>query len=159
MKKAILSTSDQDLIQELASQELYANRHYLYAASCSQAKQLLGFQKFYEAEAVSEMDHWTGWRDIANDYGFEIEMPSTKAVEFKSDETVAVLKLSYDLELGLMRRYEAAWNDAESVSLKVDIQKYIKVQRKAVGEYADLLAEIESQGDNGVSFVNNRLMA
>jgi ferritin len=156
MKKAIISISDQDLIQSLAAEELYANRHYLYAASCSQAKQLQGFQKFYEAEAANELEHWVGWRDIANDYGFEIEVPSTKEVEFKSDEVVAVLQLSYDLELGLMKKYEKAHEKADSVSLKIDIQKYIKFQRKAVGEYADLLAEVESVG---VGFVNLRLQA
>lgn len=156
MKKAIISISDQDLIQSLAAEELYANRHYLYAASCSQAKQLQGFQKFYEAEAANELEHWVGWRDIANDYGFEIEVPSTKEVEFKSDEVVAVLQLSYDLELGLMKKYEKAHEKADSVSLKIDIQKYIKFQRKAVGEYADLLAEVESVG---VGFVNQRLQA
>ena len=155
MKKAIISISDQDLIQSLAAEELYANRHYLYAASCSQAKQLQGFQKFYEAEAVSEQEHWQGWRDIANDYGFEIEVPSTKEVEFKSDEVVAVLQLSYDLELGLMKKYEKAHEKADSVSVRIDIQKYIKFQRKAVGEYADLLAEVESVG---VGFVNLRLL-
>ena len=51
-EKAILSTSDQDLIESLASEELYANRHYMYAAACSQAQQLKGFQKFYESEAT-----------------------------------------------------------------------------------------------------------
>jgi ferritin len=156
MKKAIISISDQDLIQSLAAEELYANRHYLYAAVCSQKSQLQGFQKFYEAEAVSEQEHWQGWRDIANDYGFEIEVPSTKEVEFKSDEVVAVLQTSYDLELGLMKKYEKAYDKAESNSLKVDIQKYIKFQRMAVGEYADLLAEVESVG---VGFVNLRLQA
>jgi ferritin len=156
MKKAIISISDQDLIQSLAAEELYANRHYLYAAVCSQKSQLQGFQKFYEAEAANELEHWVGWRDIANDYGFEIEVPSTKEVEFKSDEVVAVLQTSYDLELGLMKKYEKAHEKADSVSLKIDIQKYIKFQRKAVGEYADLLAEVESVG---VGFVNLRLQA
>jgi ferritin len=154
MKTAILSTSDQDLIQDLAPNELYANRHYLYAASCSQAKSLLGFQKLYEGEAAEELEHWTKWRDIANDYGFELEMPSTKEVEFKKDDVVSVLTISYELELGLWKKYEKAYEDADSVSLKTDIQKFITIQRKAVGQYADLLAEIESVG---VGFVNQRL--
>jgi ferritin len=156
MKKAILSVSDQDLIQSLAAEELYANRHYLYAASCSQSRQLLGFQKFYEGEAEEELEHWQGWRDIANDYGFEIEMPATKAVEFKDETVEGVLTTSYKLELGLMKEYEKAYDEAESNSLKVDIQKYITKQRKAVGQYADLLAEVESVG---VGFVNMRLQA
>jgi ferritin len=155
MKKAIICISDQDLIQSLAAEELYANRHYLYAAACSQTKQLQGFQKFYEAEAVSELEHWQGWRDISNDYGFEIEVPSTKEVVFKDESVVGVLTASYDLELGLMKKYDKAYDKAESNSLKVDIQKYLKIQRKAVGEYADLLAEVESVG---VGFVNLRLL-
>lgn len=155
MKKAILSTSDQDLIESLASEELYANRHYMYAAACSQAQQLKGFQKFYESEATDELEHWQGWRDIANDYGFEIEMPATKGVDFKDDTPLAVATLSYKLELGLMEKYEKAHGEAESVSLKVDIQKYIKIQRRSVGQFADLLAEIESVG---VGLVNLRLM-
>lgn len=156
MKKSILSTSDEDLIQELAAEELYASHHYLYAASCSQARQLLGFQKFYEHEAGEELEHWEKWRDIANDYGLELEMPQTKEVEFKDETVEGVLKTSYNLELSLMKKYEKAWGDADSVALKVDIEKFITTQRKAVGQYADLLSEVESVG---VGFVNQRLQA
>ena len=156
MKTSILSTSDEDIIQGLAPNELYANRHYLYAASCTQKQQLLGFQKFFEGEAVEELEHWQKWRDIANDYGFEIEMPSTKEVEFKDETIEGIIKASYDLELGLFKTYEKACAKAQSESVKVDIRKFIKIQRKSVGTYADLIAEIESVG---VGFVNMRLLA
>ena len=53
-----------------------------------------------------------------------------KGVDFKDDTPLAVATLSYKLELGLMEKYEKAHGEAESVSLKVDIQKYIKIQHQ-----------------------------
>ena len=159
MKKPILKKADQDVVQSLSGEELYANRHYMYAASCSQKQQLLGFQKFYEEEAQDELRHWTMLRDLANDYGFELEMFSTKAVEFESDKPQDVLSISYDLEFGLLEKYEKAYEQVDSISLKIDLQKFIEIQRKSVGQFADLIAEIESQGEVGVSFVNQRLLA
>ncbi len=155
MKEPIVGKTDRDLIQELANAELTANHLYLYAASCALAKHLTGFVAYFDDEANNELAHWRKLRNIANDCGFELEMEAIDEVEFDGETIQDALNGAYKAEVSLMKQYEKAYQKADSVALKTVFQDFAKAQLEAVGEIADLIAEIDSVG---VGLVNQRLL-
>ena len=159
MKKPIVIGTDKDLLQALSNSELAANHLYLYAANCALNRNLLGFVSFFDKEAKDEIKHYKRLREAANQCGVELDMEETPEIEFKGNTIEAALNGAYEAELALMKQYEKAADKVENGGLKMLFMEFCQIQLEAVGSIADLLAEIESQGDNGISFMNQRLQA
>lgn len=146
LKKQIISNADLKLLNDAVEKELFASNHYKYAASCTQKQGLFGVQKFFESESSDEITHYYKVRDFANDMGAEVDMPLIDEVEFKDETLMGILSESYDLELALKEQYMNAWKKADDVSVKVFLQDMVEIQTKAVGEYGDLIAQLEQYG-------------
>ena len=154
MKSNLLSRPDLDAINSRGGDEMYASHAYLYAASCFQKQSLFGFQKWAEAEAAAELTHRKKLQDFCNNMGSEIEMYSTKAIEFKDETVIGILTFLFNMEKTLLEAYEKAWEEADRIASKSLFQEMVDIQVDGVGEVGDLIAEVESVG---VGFVNQRL--
>jgi ferritin len=55
---------------------------------------------------------------------------------------------AYELEMDLGDFYKKAYNKTEDPFVKTFFHKLVKIQRKAIGEYGDLLARLALCKDN-----------
>lgn len=145
--KSLLTTKERDTLNGAVKHELYASNFYLYAASCMQKQGYFGFQAFFDKEANDEREHYRKLRDIMNDLGEEADMPMIEEVEFENETLDAILMDAHDMEVDLLEYYEEAY-EACSVKVKEAMLGFVKTQRKAVGEYKDILARLELCGDD-----------
>ena len=143
MKTSLLSASDKKKLNQAVEHELYASNFYKYAASCSQRQGLFGAQKFFEAESADELTHYYKLRDFFNDRGDEADMPQVDAVDFKQDmDLMGILNAAYELEKDLGEFYNDFYFATKDATVNARIQKFVKIQTKAIGEYGDLIARL-----------------
>ena len=143
MKTSLLSASDKKKLNQAVEHELYASNFYKYAASCCQKYGLFGAQKFFEKESADELTHYYKLRDFFNDRGDEAEMPQIDAVDFKDGiDLMGILDAAYELEKDLGDFYNEFYFATKDATVHARIQKFVKIQTKAVGEYGDLLARL-----------------
>lgn len=143
MKTSLLSASDKKKLNQAVEHELYASNFYKYAASCCQKYGLFGAQKFFEKESADELEHYYKLRDFFNDRGDEADMPQVDAVEFKEGiDLMGILDAAYELEKDLGDFYNEFYFATKDATVHARIQKFVKIQTKAIGEYGDLLARL-----------------
>jgi ferritin len=143
MKTSLLSASDKKKLNQAVEHELYASNFYKYAASCCQKYGLFGAQKFFEKESADELEHYYKLRDFFNDRGDEADMPQIDAVEFKEGiDLMGILDAAYELEKDLGDFYNEFYFATKDATVHARIQKFVKIQTKAIGEYGDLLARL-----------------
>jgi ferritin len=143
MKTSLLSASDKKKLNQAVEHELYASNFYKYAASCCQKYGLFGAQKFFEKESADELEHYYKLRDFFNDRGDEAEMPQIDAVDFKEGiDLMGILDAAYELEKDLGDFYNEFYFATKDATVHARIQKFVKIQTKAVGEYGDLIARL-----------------
>jgi ferritin len=143
MKTSLLSASDKKKLNQAVEHELYASNFYKYAASCCQKYGLFGAQKFFEKESADELEHYYKLRDFFNDRGDEAEMPQIDAVDFKEGiDLMGILEAAYELEKDLGDFYNEFYFATKDATVHARIQKFVKIQTKAVGEYGDLIARL-----------------
>jgi ferritin len=143
MKISLLSASDKKKLNQAVEHELYASNFYKYAASCCQKYGLFGAQKFFEAESADELTHYYKLRDFFNDRGDEADMPQVDAVDFKEGiDLMGILDAAYELEKDLGEFYNDFYFATKDATVHARIQKFVKIQTKAVGEYGDLIARL-----------------
>ena len=153
MKKSLLSTNDADLLNEAVERELYASNFYKYAASCTQKQGYFGCQKFFEGESADELTHYYKLRDFFNDRGAEADMPTIDGVEFKDESLQGIFEAAYRLEKDLGDFYNKFYQTTKDVAVQVFLIKFVKIQTKAIGEYADLLARLELCANNPAAYL------
>jgi len=144
MKKSILSKSDLKFLSERGLDELTASNTYRYARTCFLKKNLLGFVAFFKQEAKDELKHRTILENFANDMGAELEMPAIPAVEFESDEPMAILEHLYQMELDLLAEYESGFENADRGAVRSLCKDMVDIQIEGVGAISDLIAQVES---------------
>ena len=143
MKTSLLSASDKKKLNQAVEHELYASNFYKYAASCCQKYGLFGAQKFFEKESADELTHYYKLRDFFNDRGDEADMPQVDAVDFKEGiDLMGILDAAYELEKDLGEFYNEFYFATKDATVHTRIQKFVKIQTKAVGEYGDLIARL-----------------
>lgn len=147
--QSLLTPFDKELLNEAAEHELYASNFYKYVAACMQRAGLFGTQKFFEKESADEITHYYQLRDFVNDMGCEIETPGIdKPKPLKDDDCLkCVLEAAYQLELELYGFYTKFYTTAKSPAVQVALIDFVNIQRKAVGEYGDLLARYSKATD------------
>lgn len=148
MKKSMLTDADRKMLNEAVEHELYASNFYKYAASCTQKQGYFGAQKFFEKESADEIEHYYLIRDFMNDVGDEADMPTINSVEFEGDKLVNIFMDAFDLEVDLGDFYKKHYSKTEDPYVKTFLHKMVKIQRKAVGEYGDLIARMNLCKDN-----------
>lgn len=143
MKQCLLSDSDKKMLNQAVEHELYASNFYKYAASCMQKQGYFGTQKFFEKESADELEHYYLIRDFMNDLGDEADMPQIQTVEFDKDAIMNIFLDAYTLEQDLGEFYKKAYKKTEDAFVQVFLHKLVNIQRKAIGEYGDLIARLK----------------
>jgi len=148
MKKSLLNDSDRRMLNQAVEHELYASNFYKYSASCTQKQGYFGAQKFFEKESADELTHYYLIRDFMNDLGDEAEMPAINKVELEGETLSGIFLDAYELEVDLGDFYKKFYTKTEDPYVKTFLHKMVNIQRKAVGEYGDLIARLKLCKDN-----------
>lgn len=148
MKKSLLNDSDRKMLNQAVEHELYASNFYKYSASCTQKQGYFGAQKFFEKESADELTHYYLIRDFMNDLGDEADMPAINSVELEGETLSGIFLDAYELEVDLGDFYKKFYTKTEDPYVKTFLHKMVNIQRKAVGEYGDLIARLKLCKDN-----------
>ena len=70
-------------------------------------------------------------------------MPQVDAVDFKEGiDLMGILQSAYELEKDLGEFYNDFYFSTKDATVQTRIQKFVKIQTKAIGEYGDLIARL-----------------
>lgn len=121
--------------------EYTASHHYSQAAQWFRNNGFELAAKFFEAEAVSELEHAKGIERYLTDWNENYSIPVPELLE-KPDNFAKWIEASYNLENGLYGKYQKdGFNffNAGHLAAFTFIQKYIQIQNDSVIEYSDML--------------------
>lgn len=148
--KSLLTDNMKGWLQKSMASELYASNLYKHIANQLQKIGFFGGQKFYLAESSDELTHYQKLVDIVNDFGDVIDVPRVDAIKEIIEGLDDALEISYETELGLLNQYKEFYEMAEDEDcvLGQAILQFLEIQRKAVGEYGDLISRYNLCGKN-----------
>ena len=145
--KSLLKSTTEKMLSEAAGHELYASHLYKHLANQLQRLGYFGAQKFFLGESDDELKHYQKIADFVNDMGSVLFVPSVPAMTEPVESLGEALQTAFDTELELMNFYAEAHGKSDTVTAQF-LLEFIEVQRKAVGEYGDLLARLERVADD-----------
>ena len=122
--KSLLSGKMRKGLQDALYVELYQSNLWKSLANQLQKLGLFGTQKYFLAESAEELTHYHMIVDFMNDIGDSLE-------------------IGYETELEVYNQYKKFYQMAEEEDCVVAqfLLQFMEIQRKAVGEYGDLLAK------------------
>ena len=144
---SLLKTEVKELLNKSIQHELYASNLYKHIAANLQRLGLFGGQKFYEKESADEITHYYILRDYINDMGDVASMPTIEPIDVSINGFGSALQVSYETEKALLDHYvsiyEQVEDEMEDCITAQFLLQFIEIQRKAVGEYGDLISRFE----------------
>lgn len=147
MKTNLLPSADQKRLTEAGERERQASANYKYFANCAQSNGLFGFQKFFDKESADELTHYDILRDFANDMGMELSVPMTTEPELEAENGRELLAAGYKMEKDLLDFYSDWHSTTKNAAVQVMLIKFIKIQTKSVGGYADMFVQYDKYGE------------
>lgn len=146
--KSLLDAKTEAMLNEAIANELFASNLYRHVANHCQRLGYFGAQKFFLAEAESEIGHYQALANYINDRGSVAKVPQVPAM----DESIAslrdALESAYDTEAYLGQKYEEWYRACQCVTTQQFLLHSLEEQRKSVGELGDLLARLDRAGAN-----------
>lgn len=146
-----LLSFDEDFLNNRGKDELFASNAYRYAATCSLRLGLDGFVKFFRAESKEELKHRTLLEEYADNFNFELDVPSIPAVEFGVKEkkdtkmyVMGILEYLLDMEMDLLQEYETGTYKCARAATKKLCYDMVGIQTEGVGGINKLIAELDS---------------
>ena len=139
--KKLLTPKEIEMINALGKEELTASHVYLHLSNSMKTIAFFGAEKFFLAESLSEREHYNKLEAFMNDMNEQIEVPALDAVDVEIDDLMEAFQYAYDMEAGLLAKYEDAWEKG-APKMKALINEFIDIQVQAVGEYGDLMARL-----------------
>lgn len=146
--KSLLSAVDTDVLSKAIEGELFASHLYRHVANQLQRLGYFGAQKHFLSESADEVGHYQKLADFMNDRGTVASIPQLPAMSEPIKSLRDAIEVAYDTELQLCQDYEAGYKKATSVITQQFLLQYLEIQRKAVGEYGDLIARLDLVGDD-----------
>jgi ferritin len=140
--KSLLSASMKKGLQDAVEAELYQSNLWKHIANRLQRAGLFGGQKYFLAESADELVHYQMFADFINDMGDCASVPKIDSPVDKIEDLGDALDVAYTTELDVYNQYKDFYDKAikeDSVVAQFLLQ-FIEIQRKAVGDYGDLLA-------------------
>lgn len=138
-------------LEKSAGSELYAHNLYRFLANQMQRMGLFGAQKYFLKEAASELEHYQGLVDYANDMGSVLGVPAIEKIDESISGLNVALSIAFETEKELMDQYQKFYEDAEDLYkdcvTATFLIKYLQIQRESVGEYGDVLSRLKLGGD------------
>ena len=143
LPKSLLSAGMKKGLQDALQVELYQSNLWKHLANNLQRLGLFGSQKYFLAESAEELTHYQMIVEFINDMGDVADMPKIEAVNDKISSIGDALDLGYETELDVYNQYKDLYKKAEEQDCAVAqfLLQFIEIQRKAVGQYGDLLAK------------------
>ena len=146
--KSLLSKSVEAMLNEAVHAELYASNMYRHLAVQMQRVGYFGAHKHFSAAASEELEHFEKLADYLNDRGTVAKIPALEAIADKVASLGDALDAALEAELDLERNYVRWYKGCECEITKQFLLGFLEEQRKAVGEYGDLIARLDRAGDN-----------
>ena len=146
--KSLLTADDKKRAQQALENELIAHLTYRQFSASMQRAGYFGASTFFDKESGDEMEHYKDWEEFMDDRGDMASVPKTPGIYPKPSLLKTAFEEAYKMELELGEFYEDFYEATDDATVKVFIHKYVDTQRKAVGEYGDLLARLERCGTN-----------
>lgn len=147
--KSLLATATQTILNEAIQEELYASNLYLHLANHAQRLGLLGTAKYFKQESKDERKHYQMLADYINDRGGVAEIMSVDAIDDKAVSNLEeAIDCAYNAEIYLEKKY-SKWYEKLISSDPVTanfLVKFLKIQRKSIGELGDIIATINLAG-------------
>jgi ferritin len=140
--KSLLSANMKKGLQDAIEVELYQSNLWKHIANRLQRAGLFGGQKYFLAESADELVHYQMFVDFVNDMGDCASVPKIDSPTDKIENIGDALEVGYTTELDVYNQYKDFYDKAlkeDSVVAQFLLQ-FIEIQRKAVGDYGDLLA-------------------
>jgi ferritin len=139
--KKLLTEKEIALINGLGKEELTASHVYTHLCNSMKTLGFFGAEKFFLAESLSEREHYNKLEGFMNDMNEQIDVPALDAVDVDISDLMDAFEYAYDMESGLLAKYEDAWEKG-TPKMKALINEFIDIQVQAVGEYGDLIARL-----------------
>lgn len=156
MPSSLIKPEIKKWFEKSITSELSAHNRYKYLAAQCQSMGLFGSQKFFLRESEDELTHYQKLVDFVNDMGDVLGMPSIPKVDDKVSNIEDALEVAYDAELALLKQYKQFYEEAED---KYDdcitstfLLKFLKIQRKSVGQFNDLIMRYNLNKDDLFEF-------
>lgn len=152
MKQVLISESCVEKFNQALYQEMYVSHLYHHVANHMQMLGYFGAQKFFMGESQDELTHFQKVVDFLNDIGSVAKMPSIPAMDEEVDSLMGALQMAYDQEVELLNFYSDFYKMADPTCQQI-LLDFIEIQRKAAGEYGDLIARLEIIKDDPCGFI------
>ncbi len=146
--KSLLSKALEAMLNEAVHAELYASNLYRHLANQAQRMGYFGAQKHFSSAASEEVEHYQKLADYMNDRGSVAKVPALEAITDKVGSMADMLEAAFEAELDLERNYVRWYKNCECEITKQFLLDFLEEQRKAVGEYGDLISRLDRAGDN-----------
>ena len=142
-----LTPEVEQILTDAIHSELFASHLYRHLANQMQRIGYFGASKYFRDEAGDELEHYQRHADYMNDRGSVGPVPALADASDAVGSLRDALLLAYDTELQLQADY-ARWFAAVDVVTQQHLLQFIEIQRKSVGEYADLITRLDRAGDD-----------
>jgi ferritin len=148
--KSLLSGKMRKGLQDALYVELYQSNLWKSLANQLQRLGLFGTQKYFLAESAEELTHYQMIVEFMNDMGDCADVPKIDAITDKIKTLGDSLEIGYETELEVYNQYKKFYQEAEEEDCVVAqfLLQFMEIQRKAVGEYGDLLAKYKIAEEN-----------
>lgn len=151
MVQSLLSAEIKIWLEKSLASELHVSNLYKHIANQLQRLGYFGAQSYFLKESADELSHYQKLSDYCNDMGWVAPVPAVPKMSDKISNISDALEISYEAELDLLNQYKKFYEEAED---KYDdcitatfIIEFLQIQRKSVGEYGDLIAKLNLNGD------------
>ena len=143
MLKSLLSKDMKEGMQDAVQVELQQSSLWKSLANQMQRLGYFGSQKYFLAESAEELTHYQMHVEFMNDMGDCADLPKIDAINDKVKTIGDALEIGYEIELDVYNQYKDFYEKATSEDTVVAqyLLQFLEIQRKAVGQYGDLLAK------------------
>lgn len=155
MVKSLLKPEIKRLFDKAAASELYASHLYQFVANNYQRLGFFGAQKFFLGESKEELEHYQKLSDFVNDMGDMLGVPEVEKISVSVKTLMDGLIVAYKIENTLLNQYVQFYEQAEEqfdCVTSTYLIEFIQIQRKAVGQYGDLISKLERNPDDVFEF-------
>jgi ferritin len=130
-------------MQDAVQVELQQSSLWKSLANQMQRLGYFGSQKYFLAESAEELTHYQMHVEFMNDMGDCADLPKIDAINDKVKTIGDALEIGYEIELDVYNQYKDFYEKATSEDTVVAqyLLQFLEIQRKAVGQYGDLLAK------------------
>lgn len=148
--KSLLSGKMRKGLQDALYVELYQSNLWKSLANQLQKLGLFGTQSYFLSESAEELTHYQMIVEFMNDMGDCADVPKIDAITDKIKTLGDSLEIGYETELEVYNQYKKFYQEAEEEDCVVAqfLLQFMEIQRKAVGEYGDLLAKYKIAEEN-----------